>query len=128
MHKLKQFQIHLDPRLKEQLNRGLLRLAVLVILFVKKITDYLYFMYDIEPWELGMDLYRFAFMLAFFALGNGGAKLITNIEYRITLYLLINNFYDRYHGITEWSTNDTITVILIGIEALIATIKKSKIP
>lgn len=127
MHKLKQFQIHLVRHLKGQLDRvlliintALLLTGILLILFVKRITDDLYFIYNIEPWALGMDLYRFATLLIIFALRNVSVtKLITAIGFRVIFYLLINNFYDRFYGITDWSTNDTITVLLIGVEAIL---------
>lgn len=131
---MKQFQIHLDPRLKDLLdrvllitNRVLLVIGVLLILFVKRITDYLYFNYNIDPWVLGMDLYRFSALLIIFALSNASVqKLISATGFRIIFYLLINNFYDRYHGITDWSTNDTLTVIAVCIEGIIEIYKKKK--
>lgn len=124
---LKQFQIHLEPRQKGQLDRVLLIIntvllltGILLILFVKRITDALYFIYDIEPWALAIDLYRFAALLIIFALRNVSVtRLITAIGFRVIFYLLINNFYDRFYGITDWSTNDTITVLLIGVESIL---------
>lgn len=129
-----QFQIHLDPRLKVLLDRVLLIIhtasliiGVLLILFVKRITDDLYFIYDIDPWFLALDLYRLACLLIIFALSNASVtRLIGNIGFRIIFYLLINNFYDRYHGITDWSTNDTLTVIAVIIEGIYEIYKKYK--
>ena len=131
---MKRFQIRLDPSQKAQLNRVLLIIdtallisGIVLILLVKKIVDYLYFIYDIDPWDLALDLYRFAFMLAIFGLRNASVRrLIKPTGFRIIFYLLINNFYDRYHGITDWSTNDTITVIIVCIEGIIETYKKYK--
>ena len=42
------------------------------------------------------------------------------------MYGLINFYIDTYCGIQGWSWNDYLTAIMIGIEALIATIKKKK--
>ena len=42
------------------------------------------------------------------------------------MYLLINYFIDKYFGLDSWSWNDYLTVVLIGIEAVVSTIKRIK--
>ena len=68
----------------------------------------------------------FNFTLMFFSLRSEAIKLITKTGYKIILYLLINFYIDKYFGLDSWSWNDFITLILIGIEAVFATIKRIK--
>lgn len=131
---MKRFQIHLPPNLKAQLNSIVLIIdtvllisGIVLILLIKKIIDDLYFIYDIDPWDTALDLYRLACLLIIFALSNNSVtRLIGKSGFRIIFYLLINNFYDRYHGITDWSTNDTLTIIAVCIESIYELYKKYK--
>ena len=67
----------------------------------------------------------FNFTLMFFALQNEAKKLITNVGYKIVLYLLINCFFDIYLKLKGWSWNDFFTIVLIIFEILIHKIKKT---
>jgi amino acid permease len=62
----------------------------------------------------------------FFSLRSEAIRLITKTGYKIILYLLINYFIDKYFGLDSWSWNDYLTVVLIGIEAVVSTIKRIK--
>lgn len=61
----------------------------------------------------------------FFALRKEVKNLITNIGYKIFIYLLVNYFFDKYFGYTDWTWNDFITVALIFVE-LFFKIKKNR--
>lgn len=117
---MKRFQIHLVRHLKNQLSNLLLLLvSVLIFLFVKNISDYFFYNYDINAYDLALDLYRFAFLLAIIALREGVKLIIGNTLYVVLKNVLINNFVDRYFGYTDWSWNDFLTIAITLIELLI---------
>ena len=73
-------------------------------------------MYNIEPWKFSLNLTRFCYLLIVFALRVEAVKLIGPLFYRIVVYILINNFIDRYFGIIGWSWNDYITIFVVVLD------------
>ena len=105
------------------LHRGLLVLAFLLFFGSSYISNYKTTVNEAwARWEL---LMYFNFTLMFFALQNEAKKLITNVGYKIVLYLLINCFFDIYLKLKGWSWNDFFTIVLIIFEILIHKIKKT---
>jgi len=80
-----------------------------------------------NSWKTGIDILRFNFLLIFIALRDGVKKLIGSLFYRILIYILINNFIDKYFGYTTWSWNDCLTVFITIIEYYIEYIKPKKL-
>lgn len=79
-----------------------------------------------DKWFVYQCLLMFSFILILSALRKEAIRLFSIYGYRIMMYGLINFYIDTYCGVQEWSWNDYLTAILIGIEALIATLKKRK--
>lgn len=88
-------------------------------MFVKNISDFFYYKYNINAYELALDLYRFDFLLVIIALREGVKLLIGNTSYVVLKNLIINNFIDRYFGYNDWSWNDFLTIAITLIELLI---------
>jgi hypothetical protein len=105
--------------LKEKLNKSIFILSVILALFSGDIANILYESYQIEPWLFTINLLRFDFLLMIFSLRLEVKKYIGSMWYKIIVYILINNFIDRYFGITGWSWNDYITIVAVIIEYLI---------
>lgn len=94
------------------------------MLLIKEITDDLYFLYDIEPWILGMDLYRFAFLLLLVATRKEVKFFIGDTVFAIVKWLLINNCIDRYFGYTGWTWNDFLVIVFALLELIYKKYKK----
>jgi hypothetical protein len=121
---MKRFQIHLHPNQRARLNKVLLFLSILIVLLIKEIVDDFYFLYDIDAWDTALDLYRFAFLLLFFAIRKEVKSLIGVTFFVIIKWILINNFFDRYFGITDWSWNDLLTVLFALIELIYKKVER----
>lgn len=106
------------------LNRILLLFAIVSFFFSSYIANY-----DTtvnEAWIRWKHIIYFDFILIFFLLRIEAKKLLTNTGYKIVMYLLINFFIDEYMGYNTWSWNDKITLIVIAVETVIATLKNRK--
>jgi hypothetical protein len=99
-------------------NLLLLLLSISIFLFVKNISDFAYYQYLINAYELALDLYRLAFLIAIIALRDGVKLIIGNTLYVVLKNILINNFVDRYFGYTDWSWNDFLTIAITLIELI----------
>jgi len=117
--KLNHLQILSQSPLKEKLNKIVLVISIILALFSANIANIIYDNYQIEPWLFTINLLRFDFLLVIFALRTEVKNLIGGMWYRIIVYILINNFIDRYFGITDWSINDYLTIIIVILEYLI---------
>lgn len=80
------------------------------ILLVGGVTDVM------DRWDTMLNLYRLAFLLLVQVARKSLMKIMYNLPHRIIFWLLLNHFYDRMHGETGWSVNDTLTVIMILLE------------
>lgn len=79
-----------------------------------------------QAWNRFNYLVYFHYYLLVFSLRKEIIFLVGLFLYKVIFYLILNCLIDRYIGIEGWSWNDKITVILIGIEAIIATLKNKK--
>lgn len=111
-----QFLIQKVSPLKDLLNKLLLSISVLLILFSAYITNYMYDEFNINNWVSALNIYRFSFLLIFFVARKTIIENIGNILYRLIIYILINHFIDRYFELNTWSFNDGLTLIAIIIE------------
>ena len=93
-----------------------------MILTTPVFSDYIEKTYGYNSWKLGINIYRFDFLLLLITLRNEVKKYIGSYGYRIIIYLLINHFADRYFGIKHWSWNDTLTVVAIVIEYVVKVV------
>jgi hypothetical protein len=66
----------------------------------------------------------FNFTLIFFSLRSEVIRLVTEIGYKIILYLLINYFIDKYFELDGWSWNDFLTSVLLFLEYIIRKYRK----
>jgi hypothetical protein len=106
------------------LDRFVLGLGVLIYLMSSKIGN---LQQDInDKWFVYQYLLMMSFILVLLSLRKEAINLFTIYGYRIMMYGLINFYIDTYCEIDSWSWNDFLTVILIGIEAVFATIKRIK--
>ena len=106
------------------LNRSVLGLGVLIYVMSSKIGN---LQQDVnDKWFVYQYLLMLSFILVLLSLRKEAINLFTIYGYRIMMYGLINFYIDTYCGIESWSWNDYLTVILIGIEAVFATIKRIK--
>jgi len=76
-------------------------------------------------WIRFSNLLYFDFLLVFFALRRSAKIIIGNTFYKIIVYLLINNFFDKAIGLEGWSWNDFLTVLIVTVEYVVS-IKRSK--
>lgn len=110
----------------ESFNRNLLIIGILLICFSSQIADLVSIQTKINSWVIGVNLYRFNFLLIIISLRKEAKSLVGKIGYRIIFYILINHFIDRYYGYNSWSWNDAITLATIEIETTILWLKKKK--
>ena len=83
--------------------------------------------YQIEPWLFTINLFRFNFLMLIYTLRIEVKKLIGSMLYRVVVYVLINNFIDRFFGIEGWSWNDYITIMVVVLDFVLQKyIKKWK--
>lgn len=104
------------------LNRLLILLSILGVLFGSYVVKYLTKDFD-TAWTYYASILIFSFMILFISLREEIKSVISKTLYRIVLYTLINNFIDRYFGVTDWSWNDFITIGMILMEFLIHKFK-----
>lgn len=117
------FQI-LTEHQQKVLDRFILGLGVLIYLNSSKIGN---LQKDVDDkWLVYQYLLMFSFILILLSLKKEVIRLFSIYGYRIMMYGLINFYIDTYCGIQGWSWNDYLTAIMIGIEALIATIKNKR--
>lgn len=100
--------------------------SVSLILFSAYLSDYISEKFNLNSWVVGINIYRFAFLALIFSVKKEIIKLISVNGYRVIFYLLVNHFIDICLNYTTWSENDTITVIMIVVEAIILYLKKKK--
>ena len=121
---LQQLKILKEILLSDHFNRLLLIFSILLILFASYLSDYISDLNQINTWIIGINLYRFTFLILIFSLRVSIIKLISINGYRVICYLLINHFIDKYFNYTTWSENDTITITMIIVEAIILYLKR----
>jgi hypothetical protein len=115
--KLKQFLTLKEEQLKN-LNKLLLLLSVCGVFFGNYVANY--FGKDSDTcWVYYASILICSFLLLLIALKKEINNLIGGTWYKIIVYILINNFIDRYFGITGWSWNDYITIVAVVLEYLI---------
>ena len=93
----------------KDLNKVLLLVSLILFFISSNIANYISIDAD-SAWSNFALLLRFDFLLVIFALRTEVKNLIGGMWYRIIVYILINNFIDRYFGITDWSINDYLDV------------------
>ena len=121
LKKLVQYLTQKGGQLKG-LTKILISLSIFGVLFGSYVANY--FTKDNDTaWTYYASVLIFSFMLLFVSLRQEIKSVISNTFYRIVLYTLINNFIDRYFGVTDWSWNDYITISMIIIEFLIHKFK-----
>lgn len=118
--------------LLEALDKPFLLIAILLILFSAHLVN----LYSIkihlpiignislvggiadvnDRWDAMLNLYRLSVLLLVQVARKSLMKIMYNLPHRIIFWLLLNHFYDRMHGETGWSVNDTLTVIMILLE------------
>jgi hypothetical protein len=121
LKKLVQYLTQKGGQLKG-LTKILISLSILGVLFGSYVANYFTKDFD-TAWTYYASVLIFSFMLLFISLRQEIKSVISNTFYRIVLYTLINNFIDRYFGVTDWSWNDYITISMIIIEFLIHKFK-----
>jgi hypothetical protein len=77
---------------------------------------------DEEAWVRYTNFLVFNHLLIFVSLRDYIKKLISSYLYRITVYIIVNNFADRCFGIKDWSWNDTLTVVAIVVEYVVKVV------
>jgi hypothetical protein len=121
LKKLVQYLTQKGGQLKG-LTKILISLSIFGVLFGSYVANY--FTKDNDTaWTYYASVLIFSFMLLFVSLRQEIKSVISNTFYRIVLYTLINNFIDRYFGVTDWSWNDYITISMIIMEFLIHKFK-----
>jgi uncharacterized membrane protein YfcA len=116
LKKLVQYLTQREGQLK-CLKKVLVLLSILGVLFGSYVAKYFTKDFD-TAWTYYASVLIFSFMLLFISLRQEVKSVISKTLYRIVLYTLINNFIDRYFGVTTWSWNDYLTVTMILIEYL----------
>ena len=99
-------------------------ISVVLMLFSSEIANYNTTVN--EAWFVWKNINYFNYVIIFWALRKEVIKKIGKTGYKIVISLLINYFIDQYFELKGWSWNDFLTVILIGVEAVFATIKRIK--
>jgi hypothetical protein len=121
LKKLVQYLTQKGVQLKG-LTKILISLSIFGVLFGSYVANY--FTKDNDTaWTYYASVLIFSFMLLFVSLRQEIKSVISNTFYRIVLYTLINNFIDRYFGVTDWYWNDYITISMIIMEFLIHKFK-----
>ena len=120
---MQQFLTLTEPQQKD-LNRILLIISIILFFSGSYIANYLGKNAD-EAWSNFALILRFIFLIIIISLRQEVKKLIGKIGYRIIVYIILNNFIDRYFGIEEWSLNDTLTIIALGLEYLTYNLRKN---
>ena len=115
-NKVRHLQTLSQSHLKGEFHRAIFILCIILAFFSGDIANFLYEKYQIEPWLFTINLLRFDFLLMIFLLRVEVKKLIGPLLYRIVVYILINNFIDRYFGIIGWSWNDYITILVVVLD------------
>ena len=110
--------------LQNDLDKIGLVISVVLMLFSSEIANYNTTVN--EAWFVWKNINYFNYVIIFWALRKEVIKKIGKTGYKIVISLLINYFIDQYFELKGWSWNDFLTVILIGIEAVFATIKRIK--
>lgn len=106
------------------LNKIILVFAILLYVFSTEIANYQTTV-D-EAWFRWKNILMFDFTLVIYSLRNEVKNVVSKFGYKIIYIVLLNYFFDQYLGFKGWSWNDYLTVILIGIEAIIATLKNRR--
>ena len=112
---------------KVGLDSVLIVISILLLIKTANISDYLLDKYNIESWKFSLNLTRLCYLLMLYALRIEVKKLIGSMLYRVVVYVLINNFIDRFFGIEGWSWNDYITIMVVVLDFVLQKyIKKWK--
>jgi len=115
----------MENQLKD-LNKVLFLTSLILFFISSYLANYISIDAD-SAWNNFALILRFDFLLIFISLKDGVKKFIGKLFYRIIVYLLINNFIDKYFGYTTWSWNDCLTVFITIIEYYIEYIKPKKL-
>jgi drug/metabolite transporter (DMT)-like permease len=115
---------HLKGSLLFVLNRVLLLFSCLLFFGASYIANYHATVN--EAWKRWEYIIYIAFILMFFSLRAEAEKILSKTGYKIVFYLLMNFFIDEYLGYDTWTWNDYLTVIGIGIEAVVHALGKGK--
>lgn len=115
----------MESQLKD-LNKVLFLTSLILFFISSYLANYISIDAD-SAWNNFALILRFDFLLIFVSLRDGVKKFIGELFYRIIIYLLINNFIDKYFGNNTWSWNDCLTIFVTIIEYYIEYIKPKKL-
>jgi hypothetical protein len=107
----------LAENLQKALDKPFLILAICLILFSGYFVELIESVN--EKWQIMLNLYRVSFLLIIYVCRDKLKKIMGGFPFYIAIWLLLNNFYDRYMGVVGWSTNDTLTILTLLIEYFI---------
>jgi hypothetical protein len=122
-----QSKIQMGRHPLHHLDRLLLILSGILIFAASYIADFLKSLTEINSWVIGINIYRFTFLLLIFALRREFIFWLGKAGYRVVYYLLINHFVDIAIGCSGWSINDTLTVVILAIEAVVEYFGRERI-